>query len=98
MTAMQKVGVFRPATDTTPSTYINLNGNWRVRLTDPLQWILERRRGRPTRKSTGWVGRSFCTQRTTLKRCIHEYCGEVDPNAPRQVEALPERFPYRRPH
>ena len=76
---------------------IVLNSHWRVRLDDPLQWILERRRGRPTRKSTGWQGRSYCTQRTTLKRCIRECCGPVDADALRQVETLPERFLYRRP-
>lgn len=73
---------------------IQLNDRWRVRFNDPLQWILERRRGRPKKKSTGWHGSSYCTLRRTLLRDIGEKCGEVDPTAFRQIEALPERFPY----
>ena len=75
---------------------IVLNDRWRVRLNDPLQWILERRRGRQTARRTGWVGRSYCTQRTTLLRDIRVYCGDVDPAALRQVATLPEKFRYRR--
>lgn len=85
-----------PQFEIQPSPFIALNDRWRVRLNDPLQWILERRRALPTRKSTGWQGRSYCTQRRTLLRDIRDYCGDVDAEALRQVEALPERFPYRR--
>lgn len=94
MTVQKKVTAFQLVVE--PPTHIVLNERWRVRLNDPLQWILERRLGRQTRKSTGWVGRSFCTQRSTLLRDIRDYCGDVDPAALQQVEALPERFPYRR--
>lgn len=75
--------------------FVVLNERWRVRLNDPAQWILEYRLGRPTRKSTGNTGRSYCNQRRTLLRDIHDYCGNVDPNALAQVKMLPERFPYR---
>ena len=74
---------------------IALNKRWRVRLDNTLQWILERRRGRSTAKRTGWVARGFCATRRALIRNIKEDCGEVDPDALRQVEALPEKFPYR---
>ncbi len=74
---------------------IFLNDRWRVRLDDPLQWILERRQAAPDDKSSGYKAKSFCTQRGTLKRCIKEDCGPVDPEALRRVEALPEKFPYR---
>lgn len=74
---------------------IELNDRWRVRLDDPGQWILERRERRPTEKSDGYTGRSYCTQRRTLLREIGDHAGEVDPTALRQVEALPEKFPYR---
>jgi len=67
-----------------------LNNRWRV-IDDPLQWILQVRRGRKTEKATGWRGRSYCTQRTVLLRCIREYCGEVDADALAIVEALPNR-------
>ena len=75
--------------------FIVLNARWRVRLADPIQWILECRRGRPGKKDTGWRGCSYCTQRTTLLRDISEKCGEVDSAGLRQVKSLPERFPYR---
>lgn len=83
--------------------FIVLNGRWRVRLTDPLQWILERRRGAVGKKSTGYVGSSYCTQRRTLLRefrekIVDEGGQEVDPDGLRQVEALPEHFPYRYRH
>ncbi len=74
---------------------IILNDRWRVRLDDPLQWILEYRESATGRKSTGYRGSSYCTQRGTLLRDIREKCGKVDAVALRQVEALPEKFPYR---
>ena len=78
---------------------IFLNDRWRVRLNDPAQWILEYREGRPAGAGDGWRGKSFCTQRGTLLRDIRERIiderGEVDPEALSQVEALPEKFPYR---
>jgi hypothetical protein len=80
-----------------------LNANWRV-VDDPLQWILQRRKGTPREKSTGWQGRSFCRTREGLLRCIREYCclpnqggsrcvheyRGVDGAALQQVHALPE--------
>ena len=39
------------------------------------------------------TNRSFCETRTALLRCIGEYCGEVDHDALRLVEQLPERYP-----
>ena len=38
-------------TATTATNYIQLNDRWRVRLDDPLQWILEHRQGRTTAKN-----------------------------------------------
>lgn len=80
-----------------------LNANWRV-VDDPLQWILQRRKGTPREKSTGWQGRSFCRTREGLLRCIREYCclpdqggsrcvheyRGVDAAALQHVRALPE--------
>src|SRR5262245_62084112 len=57
-----------------------LNEQWRV-VDDPLQWILQRRKGNPRKKNSGWKDRSFCTTRHGRLRWVHEYCGEVDPNA-----------------
>lgn len=69
-----------------------LNGRWRV-TNDPLQWILEVRRGRKTGKATGWKGRRFCQQRRTLIREIGELCGEVAPAAMAILQALPDQHP-----
>src|SRR5262249_38282557 len=81
-----------------------LNETWRI-LDDPLQWLLQRRKGNPRTKNSGWENRSFCTTRDALLRCIREYCCSPDegqsrciheyrgvsPVALQQVRALPER-------
>lgn len=72
---------------------VELNDRWRVR-DDGLQWIIERRVRRSDERSTGYVGRSYCTQRRTLKQCIHDYCGECNATL-RPVENLPDRYPYK---
>ncbi len=79
----------------TAAKIIPLNGRWRVRLDDRLQWILQRQQGLNSDGSPRCRDRSFCTQRRTLLRDIGDYCGDVDPISLRQVEALPERFLYR---
>jgi hypothetical protein len=80
-----------------------LNANWRV-VDDPLQWILQRRKGNPRKKNTGWRSRSFCRTRGALLCCIREYCclpdhgalrcieeyRGVDAAALQQIRALPE--------
>jgi hypothetical protein len=66
-----------------------LNKNWRV-VDDPLQWILQRRKGNPRKKNSGWQDRSFCTTREGLLCCIREYCGEVNQNALADLQALPD--------
>lgn len=74
---------------------VQLNSRWRVRH-DPAQWILQRQQGRNADGCPRYRDRSFCAQRRTLLRDIGDYCGDVDRIALRQVEALPERFLYRR--
>ncbi len=76
--------------------HIVLNELWRVRLNDPSQWILQRQHGRNADGSPRYRDRSFHALRRTLLREIRGFCGEVDPSALRQVEALPERFPYKK--
>ena len=71
-----------------------LNDRWRV-VDDPLQWVLQVRRGRKTSKASGWRNRSYHAQRTALQRCIGEYCGEVAGHALKTIEALPEVHPAR---
>jgi hypothetical protein len=55
---------------------------------DPLQWILQRKKGRQRKKNSGWQSRSFCTTREGLVRCVREYCGEVDDEALANLQAL----------
>ena len=69
-----------------------LNASWRV-VDDPLQWILQRRKGNPRKKSLGWQGRSFCRTRDALLRCVREYCGEIDLEALSMLKDLPEWHP-----
>ena len=66
-----------------------LNERWRI-VDDPSQWILQRRKGNPRKKNSGWQDRSFCTTREALLRCVREYCGVVDENALVDLQALPE--------
>ena len=66
-----------------------LNINWRV-VDDALQWVLQRRKGNPRKKNSGWQDRSFCTTREGLLRCVRDYCGEVDDKAFARLLALPE--------
>ena len=60
---------------------------------DPLQWKLQRKKGNPRSKNSGWRDRSFCRTRETLLRCVREYCGAVDVWALAKVQALPEWHP-----
>ena len=56
---------------------VQLNASWRV-IDDPLQWILQRRKGNPRKKNSGWRSRSFCRTREGLLCCIREYCCSPD--------------------
>jgi hypothetical protein len=67
---------------------VQLNANWRL-VDEPLQWMLQRRQGNPRDKNSGWRGRSFCRTREALLRCVHEYCGDVEPAALAKLAALP---------
>ena len=66
-----------------------LNENWRV-VDDPLQWILQRKKGSPREKNSGWRNRSFCTTREGLLRCIRECSGEIDADAFAKLRGMPD--------
>jgi hypothetical protein len=80
-----------------------LNERWRV-VDDPLQWILQQKKGNTRSKNSGWRSHSFCRTREALLRGIREYCclpdqGQtrcicqyrgVDEAALKQIRALPE--------
>src|SRR5262249_35189869 len=69
-----------------------LNLNWRV-VDDPLQWILQRRKGNRRSKNTGWQIRSFCRTLDALLRCIREHCGDIDVEALAKLKSLPDWHP-----
>ena len=68
-----------------------LNATWRV-VADPLQWRLQRKKGNPRTRNSGWRDRSFCTTRDGLLRCVREYCGDVEPAALAKLTTLPEHY------
>lgn len=68
---------------------VPLNAVWRV-VDDPLQWILQRKKGNPRSKNSGWENRSFCTSREGLLRCIRERGGEVEQAAFAKLSLLPQ--------
>ena len=72
-----------------------LNRRWRV-IDDPLQWILQVRKGRARVKASGWLGIAFCMTRTALLRNIYEHCGPVDQNTMALIYTLPEWHPDRK--
>jgi len=77
-----------------PSPHLvgQLNEQWRV-VDDPLQWILQKRKGKARNKSSGWQGRSFCRTREALLRCIREYCGDVAAENLDTICVLPDLHP-----
>ena len=68
-----------------------LNASWRV-VADPLQWRLQRKKGNPRTRNSGWRDRSFCSTRDGLLRCVREYCGDVEPAALAKLTTLPEHY------
>jgi len=70
-------------------TLAQLNDRWRI-VDDPLQWILQQRKGNSRKKNSGWQNRSFCRTRGGLLRCVREKCGEVHAEALARLQALPK--------
>ena len=82
----------RPADRSKPVVAV-LDDRRRV-IDDGVQWILQKRHGRPTRKSTGWRGRSYCTSRKSLLDSVEKWCEPpIDPDALRNLQALPDDHP-----
>jgi hypothetical protein len=69
-----------------------LNPSWRV-VDDPLQWILQRRKGNQRTKNSGWRDRSFCRMKDALLSCIRAYCGEIDADGLSKLSSLPDWHP-----
>src|SRR5262249_17442642 len=69
-----------------------LNQSFRV-VDDPLQWMLQQRKGNPRKKNSSWRGRSFCRTRDALVRCVRECCGEIAAEAVSKLQTLPDWHP-----
>jgi hypothetical protein len=69
-----------------------LNEKWRV-VDDPLQWILQRKKGNPRKKNSGRQGRSFCRTRDALLGCVAGHRGEIDANSLAKLKSLPGWHP-----
>jgi hypothetical protein len=74
------------------SLVAQLSLNWRV-IDDPLQWILQQRKGNPRKKNSGWRSRSFCRTREGLVRCVCECGVEIGANGRAKLQALPNYHP-----
>ena len=71
---------------------IRLCEKWQV-IDDPLQWILQSRKGRPGSKNSGWRSLFFFRTREGLLALVRERCGEIGPIAHEALSALPEWHP-----
>ena len=60
----------RPA-HPSPRLVAQLGSDWRV-VDDPLQWVIQRRKGRPRHKNAGWASLSFCRTREGLLLALRE--------------------------
>ena len=70
--------------------FLRLNGDWALAY-DRLQWIVQRRRGKPGRAQ--WRPVSFvATNRRVLLRILRENGVEPTPEAQAALETLPETF------
>ena len=71
---------------------LQLSERWRI-VDDPLQWILQRKKGTPSKKNSGWQNRSFCRTREGLLRCIREYCGDEEAESLALLQLLSDFHP-----
>jgi hypothetical protein len=84
--------VARPPAHPSNRLVAQLNERWRA-VDDPLQWILQRKKGNHRNKNSGWQGRSFCRTRDALLRCVAGHCGEIDANSLAKLKSLPDWHP-----
>ena len=68
---------------------VTLSDGWRV-VEEQEQWVLQKRRGNPRRKSTGWHRRASCHTRVGLLLRVRELCGDVSSDAFAILNSLPE--------
>lgn len=68
---------------------IQLSDKWRV-VDDSMQWILQVRTSKPTKKRSGYVDRSYCHQRAALIVCIRRLVKDADSRAMAIIEHFPD--------
>ncbi|MGE0735304.1 MAG: hypothetical protein AB7P50_11180 [Alphaproteobacteria bacterium] len=71
-----------------------LSARWRI-VNEPLQWVLQVRKGRCRARATGWRAIRFHVERTALIASVQRFCGDVRPEAMAVLAALPELHPSR---
>jgi hypothetical protein len=69
-----------------------LNDKWRV-VDEDRQWILQKKKGRRTAKSSGYTSQKFHRSREDLNRSIREGCGTISPAAQAILNGLPDQYP-----
>ena len=71
---------------------LDADGRWRLAF-DDLQWVLQARRGKPGKKSSGYVGVSFiATEKRILLRVLREKGIDLTPEARARIDAMPPTF------
>jgi hypothetical protein len=89
--AFLQVSILPETSSAYPALYLNPRRRVIV-CRDEVQWILQYRNRAETVARADWRGRAYCTTREALIACCDRYCGEVDPNVIRALQALPEKF------
>ena len=75
-----------------PAFPIVLNERWRI-VDDPLQWIVQRRKGTAREKNQGWQSERFHLSRDHMLEWIKEHVTDLDSKAKAALISLPERHP-----
>lgn len=73
---------------------VDLNNRWRV-IDEDRQWILQKRKGRPTKKSSGYRSIKFHRSREGLHCSVRELCGAIGPDAQDLIGRFPEHYPLK---
>lgn len=82
----------REESDDYQAVVARLNDGWRViTCRAGIQWIIQRRAGTQRHGADRWMSVAYHRLRETLITAVHEYCGDVLPEA----EAVLERLPHR---
>jgi len=72
-----------------------LNEKWRI-IDLYRQWVLQKKKGRKTKKSSIYRSKKFHKSREVLKRSIRECCGIVSSEAQAIVGGFREHYPVKK--